>query len=659
MRNFFVLLGVCVLSAAVHADDFSKLVKNYNSVYPAGKADFKAADTLLADMQSDGSFKSVKYDDKSRGMWLGMKHWRNLRELVAAWRKSKDGKYLEAINKGLVFWGKNLPSNSNWWWQEIGVPIQMIRVINNMEGAIPQDVLAALVPVFDRAVLKGTGQNLADAAMIHLWRGVIYRDEKTVRKAIDIFRSVVTVSPVGKEGLQADFSFHQHGPQQQFGNYGRGYLENCSTFIKLLSGTAFELSKAEQELIWNYFYNGTRWTLYKKQMDILACGRQITKTAPYGKYEQIYSYARNLGSAMKRQNEVKEFFNDDPALEGSNYFFRSDYLIHRRKDFYFSYRMCSERVISSETINKENLQGLYLGCGVMQYKFDGREYDNMPALWDWRRLPGLTAVYDDDSLFAYRDREKTNISPAVGAATDGKNTGVMMQCKTPKIIYAKSVSATDKTVVFNLNNIFNKTKYPVNTTIDSRLYRTPVEVTDLSGSRVYENGTHKLEKVTRIVHDKVAYTFLIPQDVILSIENKSVPWKSITVDAKGIEKGKVFTLYIDHTSAERSRENISYAVSPASEKLAVKIFFNDFGHVVKDENNIVFAYFFAPGKMEIPGVGTLSSDKKAAVMITDKTITASDVEQKNSVVNIELNKTVYKFDLPVGNYAGKSVTLSK
>ena len=63
--------------------------------------------------------------------------------------------------------------------------------------------------------------------------------------------------------------------------------------------------------------------------------------------------------------------------------------------------------------------------------------------------------------------------------------------------------------------------------------------------------------------------------------------------------------------------------------------------------------------MDIPGVGKLSSDKKAAVMLKKDRLTAADVQQKNRVVNISLNDKLYKFVTPSGVYAGKSVTLSK
>ncbi|MBE6387473.1 MAG: hypothetical protein E7045_05375 [Lentisphaerae bacterium] len=660
LKVSLTLLFAAVLVFSCIADDFTRLVKNYNSLMPPDPTNTAAADKALADQRPDGSFKSVKYQDKSRGLWKGMHHWTRLRELSSAWNKTGNKKYRNGVIAGLDFWGKNLPSNSNWWWQEIGVPFQAISVINNTKGGIPQETLENLRPLFAKSRLHGTGQNLADAALIHFWKGVIYRDEKAVKEGIDSFMTVLKISPPGKEGLQYDNCFHQHGPQVQFGNYGRGYLQNATMFIKLLSGTSYAVPEKVEDLIFNYFYYGMRWTLYKGSMDLLACGRQLWHTAPYTKYGQIKSYSRRFGKARGMRSKADGFFKDDSVVSGSNYFFRSDYLIHRRKDLYFSFKMCSSRVIGSETINNENLQGLYLGSGVMQYKQSGKEYDNMPALWDWRRLPALTAVYDNDSLNASRARKKTNMSSSVGAVTDQVNTGVMMGCSSSKLGYWKSVSAVDRTVVFALSNIYNKTNSPVNTTIDSRLYVSPVEVTSADGKKTYDGGVHHLKKVTRVVHGDVAYTFFAPQDMVLAIEKKSVPWKRVSIDAKGVQTGTVFTLYVDHGNAKRSKSLLSYAVSPADRVPAFSVSSHACGHIVKElASGAIFAYFFFPGTMTIPGGGDISADKKAAVMVTADKVFAIDAQQKHKRLKITLGGKEYNFALPQGGFAGKTVSLSK
>ena len=657
LKILSLLLVVFSASLCLAVNDFEQLTANYNKTHLNRAANIKAADLAVKDQNTDGSFKSVRYEDKSRGLWKGMAHWSNLRVLAEAWNKTKDEKYRQAVIAGLNYWGKTMPSNSNWWWQEIGVPRQAIRVILNMQGTIPEETLTLMRGTFDRAKLRGTGQNLFDAAAIHIWKGVIYRDEKMVKDGVAGLMSVIKISPPGKEGLQSDYSFHQHGPQLQFGNYGKGYFENGTQFLLHLSGTGFAMPETAESLMWNYFYSGLRWTLYKKRMDILACGRQIWSSAPKGKYREIINNAGRFSSKNGMKQLVKEFAGADNQLEGSRYFFRSDYLVHRRKDLYFSYKMCSGRVIGSETINSENLQGLYLGCGVMQYKQTGTEYDAMPGLWDWRRLPGLTAVYDNDSLNAARARKKTNISKTVGAVSDNVNTGILLNSSSNKLGYFKSLAAVDRRIAFCVSNICNKTASPVNTTIDSRLYTEPVKVIFDGKSQVVTDGIHQLSGVRRIESGNVAYTFPAPQNLTIAIENKSVPWKLVAIDAKGNAVGKTVTIYIDHGSAKKCGDKICYVVSPANEHPAFEAGYFPCGHVIKEsESNIAFAMFFAPGKMTVKGIGEISSDSKAAVMINNSKIYVADPCQTAKVINIAINGKTYSFNMPQGGFAGKSVS---
>ena len=113
-----------------------------------------------------------------------------------------------------------------------------------------------------------------------------------------------------------------------------------------------------------------------------------------------------------------------------------------------------------------NMRTLDSQLPAKQYKITGDEYDGMPALWDWRRLPGLTAVYDDAPLRAKAD---INASPVVGGVSDSINSGVMLNMfQKEKLEFYKSAATFEDAVVFTLSDIKNQTACPVNTTIDSK-----------------------------------------------------------------------------------------------------------------------------------------------------------------------------------------------
>ena len=56
--------------------------------------------------------------------------------------------------------------------------------------------------------------------------------------------------------------------------------------------------------------------------------------------------------------------------------------------------MHSDRTIGCEFTNRETTLANFSADGALLFMQHGREYDNIFAHWDWRRVPGTTA--DDD-----------------------------------------------------------------------------------------------------------------------------------------------------------------------------------------------------------------------------------------------------------------------
>ena len=83
-------------------------------------------------------------------------------------------------------------------------------------------------------------------------------------------------------------------------------------------------------------------------------------------------------------------------------------------------------------------------------------------------------------------------------------------------------------------------------------------------------------------------------------------------------------------------------------------------HVVRDEkSSTVYFFFFAPGAADVPGIGRVSCDRKAAIMLTREKIYLAEVEQQGGKVCFSIDKKVYNVDASKGKYAGKSVSLPR
>jgi chondroitin AC lyase len=54
-------------------------------------------------------------------------------------------------------------------------------------------------------------------------------------------------------------------------------------------------------------------------------------------------------------------------------------------------RLFSNRTIGTEMINDENIRGYWLPFGLTVIQSSGTEHQDIYPVWDWSRLPGVTA----------------------------------------------------------------------------------------------------------------------------------------------------------------------------------------------------------------------------------------------------------------------------
>ena len=83
-----------------------------------------------------------------------------------------------------------------------------------------------------------------------------------------IFADIVVTT---QEGIQPDFSFHQHGPQQQFGNYGLAFAGETVKWAAVLHGSAWAMPAEKLGIFRRYLLDGERWWGWRGKMDISSC----------------------------------------------------------------------------------------------------------------------------------------------------------------------------------------------------------------------------------------------------------------------------------------------------------------------------------------------------------------------------------------------------
>ncbi|MDW7690767.1 polysaccharide lyase 8 family protein [Flammeovirgaceae bacterium SG7u.111] len=514
---------------------------------------------LLKAQQEDGSWQEVDYASKARSGWPARQHLENLKILATAYQTPTDRLFkseilLESIQKALDFWNKTEPLSDNWWQQEIGVPMGLSPILILMEKELDSADMQASLKIMDKAQIKMTGQNKVWLSGNVLVRSTLRGDDEQVKKAINSIQEEIVLST--KEGIQPDFSFHQHGPQQQFGNYGLSYASSTLFWLQVTQGTDFEFEQEKIDILKHYLFDGIAWVVWHEKMDISACGRQLFPSTPSHKAESA------LASIKAMEKIVDERSVIDNGFEGKKFFWRSDMLVSQDPHYYFSVKMSSGRVRGAETVNSENLQGYHMGDGASFLYQNNEEYTDIFPLWDWRKIPGTTTLQLEEKLPVLTSKNSWGGTDFVGGIATGEHAIATMHYKKDGLEAKKSWFVVDGETVCLGTDISSSKPETVATTIqqswlkDNILARINGKITTLN------EGGHTFTEIDFLRHDNVVYVFEENPKIQLSNEEVSGSWDKVAqkLSDKPV-RGKVFKLWIDH-GANPTSASYAYYIFP-------------------------------------------------------------------------------------------------
>ncbi|MBS1370462.1 MAG: hypothetical protein HPZ91_10955 [Lentisphaeria bacterium] len=665
--KLLIALLLAAAAPAVPGEDFTRLREQYVEVTrPAALPEKEAVEAVLAELRPDGSFSSCNYACTQRGTWRTTAHWSKLGTLSAEFRFGRNGmkgdpRLLDAVVRGVEHWAGKGYENPNWWYQSIGIPRPALTVLLRMGDAMPEETLRKFRPVLDRSKPGMTGQNRNALYSIHLLKGIAYRDGAMVREGRDGLLEGIAFAAPGREGLQPDFSFHQHGPLLQFGNYGREFFDTASMWAAVLAGTRYAYSPEQLGIVRDYFLYGLRYVLYAEVLDFSACGRQIVGDSQAGKFRSIRRSAELLQRALPPGDaeKIRAFYDAPSQFEGCRYYPYSDFLVCRRSGFYFSVRMCSGRVLAAEGTNGENQLGLYTGAGVVQLMRTGEEYRRLMPLWNWRRLPGVTAPQDGASLVP---RGGFNRSGLAGGVSDGRSGAALFGLETREYSARKSCLGFGGCVAMIGSEIRSDGAAPLNTTIDSRWFRGEAKVIAADGKELLvPEGTTAYDDVSAVVHDGITYLFPEPASIMAERRRGRGTWEPIQkYNRADPVEGEVFTLWFDHGRKPRNAGYCVVAAADAQSARGFRLLPSAPGvHAGYDGGaKLALLAFHAPGAAEIPGVGTLEALQRAVVIVRDGVLTAADPAQGGEELRFRLNGKLLHVPVPPHGGASAPVTVS-
>jgi len=648
---------------------------------------------LVGTLRADGSWPDIDYRNRRRSGWPLLRHLANVQVLARAYRSPKSqlrgkGKLRRAVLSSLDYWLNNDFQNPNWWHNQIGVPRTLAPTLLLMEADLSARQLGAGLKILRRAKIRMTGQNLVWLTEITARRGILEKDPALVAAA---YRRIAQEIRVGAaEGVQADFSFHQHGPCLYNHGYGAAFAVDCSRIATDVAGTRLAFPREKVAVLSGLILDGSQWMARGGASDFGADGRGITRKRRGHTAAYLAAAAKHmLRLPTGREAEFRALAasasgTGAPALKGNRHFWRSDMMTHHRAGYYASARMFSRRIANTDQpCNSEGLKSHHIADGCNPIMRTGREYSGIFGVWDWRKIPGTTVRQAGELAGSPR---RTGERSFVGGVSDGTYGLAAFDFAREGLSARKIWFFLDDEFVCLGAGITCRSSEAVVTTLNQCNLTGDVLVGSGKQSRKLARGTHSLDSPAWIWHDRIAYVPLAPARIRLSNDVQRGSWWRINHQYPKEEIARaVFLSYIDHGPAPKSA-SYAYAVVPGIDHASagvyaarppVKILRNSpaLQAVRHEKLKIAAMAFYKAGGVEIrPGL-TVAVDTPCLVLLRELggklAISVSNPANKKAAVGVIVSgklqgegvrvlaggaKTRLVVDLPDGMTAGSTVT---
>ncbi len=610
--------------------------------------------TYMKTLKVDGTWSDINYESKRRAKWDVVDHLRRIQAMAIAHINPKSKYYgqkelKEKIIIGLDHWLQKDYQNPNWFNARIRVPKMFSQIFLLLGEDLPEAILQkGLETILSRTEISMTGQNRIWCSGIVLVRGVLTSNNQSIRKASEAIWAEVKVTY--EEGIQTDWTFHQHGPQIQMGVYGLSYAEDIVKWASVLSGTSYALSSEKLALVQNYMLEGMAWFYWKGRMDFSSLGRLVRKNCQKEHGKRLINVSKTM-IGIDPEN-AKRYDLDAYPLNGFKGYWRSDVAVARRPGWYASIKMSSVRTIGSETANSDNMLGIHQGDGVLLHYQSGLEYEDIQPLWDWRLLPGTTCDQGLKSLKPPRiGNGPASTSSFVGVLGDGKNGVAAMVYKRSKLSAQKAWFIFDDRIVCLGAGIRGESLGSVYTSVEQRLSGSKA----LFSAGTLTKGAKSIKANNWVHHQGVGYRMLT--DMTVSIKNVKGDWKKVFPTWHwGEAAGDVFSIWIDHGKSPDGA-TYAYTLFPKISKnmmdstTVASILSNTESVQAVNLRGNLSAVFYVPGELRFDGT-TVRVDKPCLLMQRKGKFYISDPTQKEKTITISQGKKSTIVKLPIGQMAG-------
>ncbi len=601
------------------------------------------------------------------------------------------------------YYGTNVLNNQtygNWWWWDIGTPMNLVNILLIMEKDLDSADIAKYLEPFDHRNMypSMTACNKVWITYSCLASAFLQQDAERILISKHYMNDVFNYVYSG-DGFYTDGSFIQHGKHPYTGGYGLSMMVTLSDIMMALRGSRFDIidDNANNQYTWifenfspvNYggnFFASARGREVDRNTSEKSANNSIvtvmikmTTYAPEDVRPQLLSLirynmlARNTDysggvplNLVDFAVELKTNENVTPeGYDGVKVFGKMDRVAQHGTEYGVCVALNSTRIYKYEAINSENMDAWYHSDGMIYIYTD--DYDYNYSFYNYvnpYRMPGTTVNTVE--------RKAENISspilgnsPFVGGVEAGKYGMAVFELGyadnkhyTSDIHANKTYFLFDNEIVAVGSGIKDTSGTDVVTVIENRIWRDNDVFTvngvkeSLAAAGRETNTTAKYMHFTNMG----GYVFFEDTDVTLSKAMSGSTFLEIwTSHGKNPKDAKYAYIYLPEATAEETQ---AYSSSLDVEILTQ----TDSIHVVRENTKNVTGYaFYKSGTAN----GVTVSDR-CALMITEEdgeyTINISDPthlkEKLELTLDIPASSIVSSCDEAAVKFEGGKVVIT-
>ena len=607
---------------------------------------------LVSGYDSVRQWSDIVYSDTARSFWSPLAHLDRIRTLALEWSDPQSGHFHDkaiwrVINGALDNWLEKRYHNSNWWHNEIGVPQLMRDILVVLRDTLSAARLSGALQVLGQYRLQqpGNGANLVWSADLGLHYGALTGNDSLIRVCAD--RLIGEVHITTGDGIQSDYSFHQHLARLQMYQYGAAYLEQNARLAWQLKGTPWAYPEDKIRLLTSFVLEGWQWmcrgvntvpgTIDRSVSRIGALhSADLRGTIPY-LCELDTPRAVALRALAARQD------GGGQPLQGFRYYPRSDFSVYQDRQFGFFLKTMSDRTLPSESINSENLKGRWLNAGDAYMIGNGDEYFNLMPVWHWEHLPGVTGCA---SSAAGGNLVRHAFA---GSVSDGESGGTVMDYQLDSSLKARKFWACHGGAVVCLIGDL-RSDAAAYTTIDQCRWKGDI----VADGHVLAEGVDTLDAARWIQHAGKACIFLRPSKVVVRAGSSSGSWQSINASSTATQvTERIYMPVIMHSPGTDSCGYVltSCATPREARALARRSSWTVVRNggdcqAVRFRDGLVVCAFYAKGSLVLDGRRTVEVDQPCLLIVKKDAVYVSDPSQKGRTVTVSLNGKAYTVEVP-------------